>query len=60
MSKKIVTDCDGVLLDWCYAYDIWMSEQGYRLEFDSSGSASCSGNGEKYLLENGIVQKLIS
>ena len=38
----------------------WMSEQGYRLEFDSSGSASCSGNGEKYLLENGIVQKLIS
>ena len=29
MTKKIITDCDGVLLDWCFAFDIWMSEQGY-------------------------------
>jgi|TARA_B100001094_G_scaffold313397_1_gene351146 FMN phosphatase YigB (HAD superfamily) len=27
--KKIITDCDGVLLDWCFAFDIWMKEQGY-------------------------------
>ena len=26
---KIITDCDGVLLDWCFAFDVWMSEQGY-------------------------------
>ena len=33
MDKKIITDCDGVLLDWAYAFDVWMVEQGYsRLE----------------------------
>jgi len=26
--KKIITDCDGVLLDWAFAFDVWMSEQG--------------------------------
>ncbi len=30
MDKRIIVDCDGVLLDWCYAFDVWMSEQGYR------------------------------
>jgi FMN phosphatase YigB (HAD superfamily) len=29
-NKKIITDCDGVLLDWSYAFDIWMREHGYR------------------------------
>ena len=27
--KKIITDCDGVLLDWAFAFDVWMGEQGY-------------------------------
>ena len=27
--KKIISDCDGVLLDWCFAFDVWMREQGY-------------------------------
>jgi len=27
---KIITDCDGVLLDWVFAFDVWMSEQGYQ------------------------------
>ena len=30
MTKKIIVDCDGVLLDWAYAFDIWMGEQGYK------------------------------
>ena len=30
MDKRIIVDCDGVLLDWCYAFDVWMSEQGYK------------------------------
>jgi len=30
MIKKIITDCDGVLLDWAFAFDVWMSEQGYK------------------------------
>ena len=30
MDKKIIVDCDGVLLDWAYAFDVWMREQGYH------------------------------
>ena len=29
-SLKVVVDCDGVLLDWAYAFDVWMLEQGYK------------------------------
>ena len=28
MNKIILTDCDGVLLNWEYAFDIWMQEHG--------------------------------
>lgn len=27
--KLILTDCDGVLLNWQYAFDCWMEEKGY-------------------------------
>ena len=27
---KIITDCDGVLLDWAYAFDVWMGEHGHK------------------------------
>lgn len=31
MNKKIIlTDADGVLLDWEYAFDIWMSQHGFN------------------------------
>ena len=30
MNKKIIVDCDGILLDWAYAFDVWMYEHGYR------------------------------
>jgi len=30
-EKTILTDCDGVLLDWNYAFDLWMSERGYKM-----------------------------
>ena len=29
MDKRIILDCDGVLLDWAYAFDVWMVEHGY-------------------------------
>ena len=33
MEKVIVTDCDGVLLNWEYAFDVWMNEKGhYKVE----------------------------
>ena len=30
MDKRVIVDCDGVLLDWAYAFDVWMCEQGYH------------------------------
>jgi len=37
MDKRIIVDCDGVLLDWAYAFDVWMGEHGYeRVENTSS------------------------
>ncbi len=29
-DNVIVTDVDGVLLNWGYAFDVWMNEQGYK------------------------------
>lgn len=31
MSKIILTDADGVLLDWEWAFSVWMQERGYTL-----------------------------
>ena len=29
MKKIILTDCDGVLLNWEWAFCIWMEQHGY-------------------------------
>ena len=29
MNKIILTDCDGVLLNWEWAFCIWMEQHGY-------------------------------
>jgi len=29
-EKLVLVDCDGVLLDWLYAFNNWMSEHGYE------------------------------
>jgi FMN phosphatase YigB (HAD superfamily) len=31
-DKVILTDCDGVMLDWVYAFDQWMKRHGYRIK----------------------------
>lgn len=33
-EKLILTDCDGVLLNWEYAFDIWMKNRGYKASND--------------------------
>ena len=35
----------------------WVSELGHTLVFEERGNAVCEGSGERYFLENGIVQK---
>ncbi|HUX57713.1 MAG TPA: DapH/DapD/GlmU-related protein [Bacteroidales bacterium] len=37
----------------------WISEFGYKLDFDDKGFAFCPESSERYLLENGIVSKII-
>ncbi len=32
MEKIILTDCDGVILDWEWAFHVWMQEHGYILK----------------------------
>jgi len=31
LDKVIVTDCDGVLMNWEYAFNVWMHQQGHTL-----------------------------
>ena len=31
MNKLILTDCDGVMLDWEWAFSVWMREKGYTM-----------------------------
>lgn len=35
----------------------WMSEYGYRLDFDANGHAVCPESGAEYVLRNGSVSK---
>jgi UDP-2-acetamido-3-amino-2,3-dideoxy-glucuronate N-acetyltransferase len=35
----------------------WMSEFGYKLEFDEKGIAKCEGDGSTYQLKDGLVSK---
>lgn len=30
-NKLILTDCDGVMLDWEWAFSVWMGEKGYTM-----------------------------
>ena len=29
-NNVILTDCDGVLVDWVYAFDVWMGRKGFK------------------------------
>jgi UDP-2-acetamido-3-amino-2,3-dideoxy-glucuronate N-acetyltransferase len=36
----------------------WMSEYGYKLNFDRNGQATCPESGEKYFLKEGKVKRI--
>ena len=53
-EKVIVTDCDGVLLDWNYAFDVWMARHGYKIYEHDNYSVHI-----KYNLEEKDAKRLV-
>ena len=53
-EKVILTDCDGVLLDWEYAFTQWMRRHGYN-PFDETQY----NIGERFNLERPFAKKLV-
>lgn len=45
MEKIILTDCDGVLLNWEYAFNVWIQSHGYKMV---EGGANYYDMGERY------------
>jgi FMN phosphatase YigB (HAD superfamily) len=53
-EKVILTDCDGVLLDWEYAFGRWMERHGYNPVAEAEYKMC-----RKYGIEKGEAKKLI-
>lgn len=53
-DKVILTDCDGALLDWEYAFDTWMHRHGYTIKVQNTYSMA-----EKYGLSKDDAKRLI-
>ena len=54
-DKVILVDCDGVLLDWEYAFGQWMKRHGYEIK-EGSGHYLM---GPKYGIDSAEAKKLI-
>ncbi len=56
LDKLILTDCDGVCLDWEYAFNIWMQEHGFT---EVEGSKLSYDMSIRYNIPKEQVKKLI-
>lgn len=56
LDKLILTDCDGVCLDWEWAFNVWMGEHGFEEVPDSKFSYDMS---VRYGIPRDQVRKLI-
>jgi hypothetical protein len=56
LKKTILTDVDGVLLNWEYAFDVWMNEQGFKKQ---EGEEFVYGMNIRYGIEKSQAKKLI-
>ena len=55
-DKVILTDCDGVLLDWAYAFEQWMERHGYVTVDDTAHNY---GMEKRYGLDRSDSKRLI-
>lgn len=53
-EKVILTDCDGVLLDWAYSFTQWMTRHGYKEVRTDTYSIN-----DRYLINKGESRKLV-
>ena len=44
-DRKILVDCDGVLMNWEYAMNCWMHQRGFEMQ---KGSENSYDIGERY------------
>jgi hypothetical protein len=56
LDRLILVDADGVLLDWEYAFNIWMQEHGFE---EVAGSKFSYEMSERYGIPKEQVRKLI-
>ena len=56
MDNVILVDCDGVLLNWEYAFDVWMTRKGYKAV---AGSSTAYNVSDKYKLTPKQSKELI-
>lgn len=55
VDKLILTDVDGVLLNWEYAFTIWMKKRGYKIQ-DGSNAYDI---GERYGIKKSTKNELV-
>ena len=56
MKKIILTDADGVILDWEYAFDVWMQQHGFQKQ---DGGQFVYNIGKRYGIDADQGKKLI-
>ena len=56
LNKVILTDCDGVLLNWEYAFTVWMERHGYEVMPENANAYDV---GDRYGLHYGEKKKLV-
>ena len=56
LNKVILTDCDGVLMNWEYAMNVWMQSQGYKIV---EGGQEHYDMGDRYNLDPELKSRLV-
>lgn len=56
MNNIILTDADGVLLNWEFAFDIWMGEHGHKKQ---AGNETKYNIGKRYGIDPDTGKKLV-